>query len=138
MVKSTVMVAGKFDPLHNGHIDHIIKASSFGYLYIVTHTDEVLDKVKPKGHQVPLWARVATLKGILRQFNIEGEVVIAKDDDGSVVKTLASYHPDFFIKGGDRIASNMPEEELKVCRENNIRVIYGVGNLLNSSSGMIL
>ncbi len=137
-MNTTVLVAGKFDPLHDGHIDHILKASVFGYLYVITHTDDVLDKIKPKGHQVPLWARLLILKSLLLYCNIKGEVGIAVDNDGTVAKTLALYHPDFFVKGGDRVMSNMPESEIAVCRDNGIQIIYGVGDLLNSSSGMIL
>ncbi len=137
-MNTTVLVAGKFDPLHDGHIDHILKASVFGYLYVITHTDDVLDKIKPNGHQVPLWARLLMLKSLLSYCNIKGEVGIAVDDDGTVVKTLALYHPDFFLKGGDRTVNNMPEGEIKVCRDNKIKIGYNVGNLLNSSSVMIL
>jgi cytidyltransferase-like protein len=42
----TVMVAGKFDPLHEGHIDHIRKAAKLGKLLVITHTDEVIKKLK--------------------------------------------------------------------------------------------
>ncbi len=130
-----VMIAGKFDPMHDGHIDHIMKASALGdYLCVVTHSDEVLDKIKPQGHQVPLWARLAMIKGIMLLFNIKGEVVISVDDDGTVEETLRCIRPDIFAKGGDRTVSNMPKGELKVCKELNITIVYGTGALLNSSS----
>jgi cytidyltransferase-like protein len=38
-----IAIAGKFDPVHEGHIDHIVKAAKLGdYLYIITHTDHVV------------------------------------------------------------------------------------------------
>ena len=135
MVK--VMIAGKFDPLHDGHLDHIIKASALGdQLIVVTHTDEVINKLRPC--QVPLWARMFTLKAVLNYIGIEYEVILALDSDGTVAKTLHKVRPDIFAKGGDRTESNMPQDELDVCAEIGCRIIYGVGDLLNASSKLQL
>ena len=137
LVKGTVLIAGKFDPVHEGHIEHIIQASQLGErLIIVTHTDEIVAKNSKKGKcAVPLWARRAILRGILLFFGIKGEVVVSLDEDGTVARTLEKYHPDIFAKGGDRKDDScMPVNELEVCHRLNIRIIYGVGRLLNSSS----
>ena len=129
-----VAIAGKFDTIHEGHIDHIVKASVMGdYLYIITHTDDVLVKVKGKCY-VPLWARVLLLRGLMKQLSISGEVVISDDVDGKSVKTLERICPDVFCKGGDRTPDNMPKEELELCRHKGIKIIYNVGKQLNSSS----
>jgi len=131
------MIAGKFDPLHDGHLDHIIKASALGdQLIVVTHTDEVINKLRPC--QVPLWARMFTLKAVLNYIGIEYEVILALDSDGTVAKTLHKVRPDIFAKGGDRTESNMPQDELDVCAEIGCRIIYGVGDLLNASSKLQL
>lgn len=129
------MVAGKFDPPHDGHIEHILKASALGdRLVIITHTDEVLDRIKPKGHQVALWARMALLRGILELYNINGEVRLSIDDDGTVTKTLRFFHPGIFAKGGDRTPNNMPSEEVEACKDIGCRIVYGIGTQFNSSS----
>lgn len=135
MVK--VMIAGKFDPLHDGHLDHIIKASALGdQLIVVTHTDEVINKLRPC--QVPLWARMFTLKAVLNYIGIEHEIILALDSDGTVAKTLQKVRPDIFAKGGDRTKTNMPQAELDICAEIGCRIIYGVGDLLNASSKLQL
>ena len=63
------------------------------------------------------------------------EVVLCIDEDGSVSKTLAQIKPDIFAKGGDRYATEIPEA--KVCKENNIKIIDGLGAKLQSSSELV-
>ena len=130
------MIAGKFDPIHDGHIDHILKASALGdYLIVTTHTDDIVRKLKGRC-EVPLWARMVLLKGILSLYHISGEVRLSIDEDGKSVRTLEMLHPEVFAKGGDRTPDNMPAEELEVCGRLGIKVIYGVGEPLNKSSGI--
>ena len=135
----SVLVCGRFDPLHDGHILHILQAAALGdYLIIVTHTDEVIDKIKPQGHQIPLWARMASLRGLLDHYHIEGEVRLSIDDDGTVIKTLTRIRPDILAKGGDRTPDNMPQGEIDMCEEIGCRIIYGIGSQLNSSSKIMM
>lgn len=130
----TVMIAGKFDPLHEGHIDHIRKASKLGdELLVVTHSDAVLERIKGKCN-ITLWARVAILKGILSLYSINGRVMCSLD--GTMVETLRRCKPDIFAKGGDRTPDNMPQSEIDACEEIGCEIVYGVGDKLNSSSSM--
>lgn len=135
------MVCGKFDPIHNGHIDHIIKASKLGdYLIIVTHIDETIARDSKKGECfVPLWARKLLLEGLLKALNVSGEVVVAEpiDVDGTISNTVRTLKPDILAKGGDRIIGNMPQNELDACAEVGCEVVYGIGDLLNSSSSIV-
>lgn len=125
-------MAGKFDPIHSGHIDHIKKAKALGdYLVVITHPDDVIAKVSKKGYcLMPLEDRVA----VLEELASVGTVVVSIDGDGGCAKTLRMIHPDIFAKGGDRTLDNMPQDELDVCGELGIEIRYGVGDLLNSSS----
>jgi len=135
---TVVAIAGKFDFIHDGHIDHITKASKLGdYLLIITHTDEVVARDSKKGFcAVPLWARKLLLEGLLMKLSIKGGVVVAEpaDTDGMVTNTLKLIKPDIFARGGDRTNDNIPQRELDICWEIGCNVIYGVGDLLNSSS----
>lgn len=101
----------------------------------MTHPDSVIEKVKGKC-QIPLWARMATLKGILLLYHINGEVILSVDDDGTVTRTLLRVRPKIFAKGGDRTGSNMPLGEIEACKSVMCEIIYGVGALLNSSSSI--
>ena len=128
-----VIVAGGFDPIHSGHIDHIKKATLLGdVLMVITHRDQTLSE--KKGFcLLPIADRFAVLKE-LRSVH---RVVEAIDTDGTVAETLRKYRPDIFAKGGDRDASSMPENELKVCDEIGCQIFYGIGDLLNSSTDLV-
>ena len=131
-----VMISGKFDPPHEGHIDHLRKAHRLGnWLIVVVQSDRGV--IATKGHcNIKFWARRALMEGLLLLYSIRGEVVEGVDLDGKSLKSLKHFEPDIFAKGGDRTPDNMPEDEVELCKELGIGIIYGVGDLLNASSRM--
>ena len=131
------LVAGDFGIIHQGHIDHIIKAYMLAdWLIIATHPDEGIKE--RKGYiPIPLWARMMILKGLLNILGGQGQVVLAKDKDGGCVKTLRHYRPTFFIKGGEYNKDNLPKNEIEVCEELGIQIIYGVGERLSESRKLV-
>ncbi len=128
-----ILVCGDFGIIHQGHLDHIQKAYLMSdWLIIATHRDKSIKE--RKGYDpIPLWARMALLKGFLNLLGGQGEVVLAKDTDGGCVKTLEYYTPDVYAKGGDRTPDQIPQIEKDTCQKLGIEIIYGVGELLNSS-----
>ena len=136
-----VAIAGKFDPIHEGHLDHIHKAYALGdYLIIITHPDDIVAKTSKKGVCLQtLFVRRTLLKGILKLLGGKGKVVVAWSDiDGTVAKTLEIYKPTIFAKGGDRVPGNLPQNEIDICQKYGIEIRYGIGDLLGSSSDMCL
>lgn len=134
-----VATCGKFDPLHEGHVNHIIQASKLGdYMIIITHPDYIVAKFSKKGRcYIPLATRKLLLEGLMMRLGINGSVVVSIDTDGSVVNTLRMYGPDVFVRGGDRTPDNMPKSEIDCCKEIGCEIVYGVGDVLNSSSGIV-
>ena len=132
-----VAIAGGWDPLHGGHLAHMKGARLLGnMLIVITHTDEMM--VKKKGYVfLPLAERLE----ILRELRCVTEVYVAEelgDDDGTVARSLATLRPNIFAKGGDRDGpQNMPRSELGVCDRLGIRIVYGVGEKINSSSALV-
>lgn len=130
----TVLIAGYFDPLHEGHLDHIRKASQLGdYLIIVMHTNACTKKVKG-GCLTTLEFREFMLRAIMGMLGVIGTVVITEYED--VSKVIWDFRPQIFAKGGDRSPENkpLPQSEIEACKEVGCEIIYGVGDLLNSSS----
>jgi len=131
MVK--VAIAGGFDPLHIGHIKHIEAASKLGdWLIVIVSTDR--DMIRKKGYEfMPFEERIEIVKAL----KWVDEVVPSIDADGTVAKTLKVIKPDIFAKGGDRTEDNMPENEIQACKEIGCKIVYGVGEQLQSSSGLV-
>lgn len=134
-----VVIVGKWDPIHEGHIEHIREAAKLGdYLYIIVHPDHVIRKIKDGQLEIPRWARVDLLRGLMRLYRIPGEVKLSSDADGLCSKTLREIKPNIFAKGGPYNPDNLPEKEIKVCREIDCEIVYGVGGFdkKNNSSQM--
>jgi len=141
----SVLIVGAFDPIHEGHLDHIKKASELGdYLIILTHTDEVVKEKKGYCLQ-SLEVRMKVLIGILSSMaTVSGEVDVCLEDDieghsykDGIYKSLESYVPSVFAKGGDRTIQNMPSKEIEICEKLGIEIKYEIGDLLNSSSDLV-
>lgn len=128
-----VAVAGGFDCLHIGHLRHMKKAKALGnYLVVIVSTDA--DMVKKKGYCfMPLEERME----LIENYPFVNEVVASIDKDGTVADTLRWLKPDIFAKGGDRVPDNIPQNEIDVCQEIGCKVVYGVGDKLQSSSDLV-
>lgn len=132
----TVMCSGKFDPLHEGHIRHLQEASKLGdYLIVIVQPDEGVRATK-ETLNIPLWARLDIVKGILLQYRMRGDAYTGLDQDGKSTQSLIHFKPDIYAKGGDRTPDRMPPEEIQICKELGIEFRFGVGGQLNQSSKM--
>ena len=129
----TVCVSGFFDPLHIGHLRHFELAKALGdkLIVVVSRDDQC---IKKKGYYIlPLEQRMAII-GALRcvdqvQMNIDTENISAE--------TLALLKPDIFAKGGEYTKSNLPPEEIEVCKKFNIELVFGIGLALDSSQRLV-
>ncbi|MBU1173084.1 MAG: adenylyltransferase/cytidyltransferase family protein [Proteobacteria bacterium] len=123
-----VLIAGGFDPIHRGHLDHIVKAKALGdWLIVIIPPDDVL--IEKKGYcLLPELDRFL----VLNALPWIDEIYVRED----TVESLRELKPDIYAKGGDRTPENMLQVEIDVCEEIGCELIYGVGALLNSSSEM--
>ena len=129
-----IAVAGHYDPLHNGHLDSFIKSVKLGNRLLVFVSNDN-DAIRKKGFVCfPQKLRIVIIKKVLEYYKIKGDVVPTLDIDGSQCKTLEYYRPDVFAKGGDRDKIHMNQDEIKVCERLGITIVYGCGDLLNSST----
>ena len=63
------------------------------------------------------------------------EIFMSIDTDKSVCKSLEAIKPNIFAKGGDRFSNEIPESI--VCNKYNIQIVDGLGDKIQSSSGLI-
>lgn len=131
---TTVMIAGGFDPLHVGHLDHIYKACSLGdRKIVVVQSDRNL--IAKKGYVfMPETERMQILEALLITGNFE--VVLNTSEDGTACNELERFRPSIYAKGGDRTPETLPPSEIETCKRLGIEIRYGVGDLLGSSSAL--
>lgn len=131
----TVAVAGGFDPVHYGHLLHLRAARGLGDRLVVILNPNA-DLLLKKSYT---FMRYEERKAILEELRCVDEVVPAIDGDGTVAETLRALRPAIFAKGGDRSGPDrMPRNELDVCRQLGIQIVYGVGGgKIQSSSALV-
>jgi cytidyltransferase-like protein len=137
------MLAGGFDPFHDGHLDHLLKASRLGDKVIVLVSNDQ-DMVRKKGkYCLELGLRIKIVGLIMDYYGIDGYARPTEDSDGTQARTIshvAELHKGskiMFAKGGDRTKENMPQNEIDACARLGIEIVYGVGDKLNSSTGIV-
>jgi cytidyltransferase-like protein len=126
-----VAASGYFDPLHVGHVDYLKRAKQLGdhLIVVVNNREQALAK---KGYEfMPFEERFEVVKALA----CVDEVMRCFDTDGSVCQTLVHLKPHIFAKGGDRLASNIPES--RTCQECGVEIVDGLGEKLQSSSDLI-
>ena len=64
------------------------------------------------------------------------EIVVNIDTDGSCAETLNLVRPHIFAKGAEYTDKDLPLKEKMVCRRMGCRIVYGVGERINSSSDL--
>ena len=121
-----IVVSGGFDPVHIGHLRMFQKAKELGdHLNVVINSDEFLEE--KKGYS---FMNFEERKEIILGFSCVDEVTKCIDLDNTVCKTLEILCKknaiDIFANGGDR--KNIQDiPEYKVCKENNIELVFGIG-----------
>ena len=121
------------DPLHVGHIRHLQLAKQLGDMLIVLVSNDE-DMIRKKGYCfMPLAERME----ILRALSCVDMVIPTIDKDGTQTETLKSVKADIFVKGGDRSPFNMPQGEIDTCKEIGCKIVYGIGEQIQSSSYLV-
>ena len=131
-----IVVSGGFDPVHIGHLRMFQQARDLGdHLNVIINSDEFLEE--KKGYK---FMNFEERKEIILGFSCVDEVTKCIDHDNTVCKTIEMLSKnnaiDVFANGGDRNSSQeIPEN--KVCIDNNIELIFGIGgDKIQSSSDL--
>ena len=125
-----IAISGYFDPIHVGHIEYINNAKKLGDWLVVIVNNNNQCALKKGKYFMDEKDRVLIVKNI----KAVDEVFLSIDKDKTVCKSLKKINPDVFANGGDRKNYEIPES--KVCKENNIQIIDGMGDKIRSSSDL--
>ena len=125
-----IAVSGYFDPIHVGHIEYINNAKKLGDWLVVIVNNNNQCALKKGKYFMDEKDRVLIVKNI----KAVDEVFLSIDEDKTVCKSLKKVNPDVFANGGDRKNYEIPES--KVCKENNIQIVDGLGDKIRSSSDL--
>lgn len=121
------MVSGGFDPLHPGHIAYFRAASELGVpLLCNVSSDEWVARKHP-----PLLTqeeRVQVIDAI--RF-----VAYTHAEHTTTEEVLALLRPRYFAKGADW-RGRLPEEELAVCAENGVEIVF-LDTVVDSSTDVL-
>ena len=137
----TVIVTGGFDPLHSGHIDYFNAARELGdRLWVGLNSDDWLTRKKGQ----PFMSYQERTE-IIRNLKMVDRVIPVMGDDRTDDATGAIFYAQsigatdiIFANGGDRDASNSPEEDF-YQHDTHVRFVYGVGgDFKKNSSSWIL
>lgn len=128
-----VCVSGYFDPIHIGHIEYLEKSKKIGdKLVVIVNNDSQATLKKGK----PFMLCEERCK-IIESLKCVDKVIPSIDTDRTVCKTLETMEPkpDFFCNGGDQNNNTIPETE--ICIKRNIELRDGFGDKIQSSSWLI-
>jgi cytidyltransferase-like protein len=134
-VMKIVIVSGFFNPLHGGHLDMIEAAAAMGdKLVVIVNNDK--QQILKKDKIILSEDNRARLIRALRHVD---EVVISVDEDPAVIESIrlvAEKYPGhelIFANGGDRDSEKVIPETA-VCDELGIRMVFGLGEKVDSST----
>jgi cytidyltransferase-like protein len=135
-----VIVSGFFNPLHGGHIDMIEAAAKLGdYMIVIVNND--IHQMTKKGKIILDENNRARLMASLKYVD---EVIIGIDPEDPTwpstrtLELIADKYPQdelIFCNGGDRPDPNaLPGPEAELCRLRGIKMVFGLGDKVDSSS----
>jgi len=131
-----IIASGYFDPIHVGHIEYLELAKALGdKLIVILNNDNQCILKKGK-----YFMNYKERKKILESIKFVDEVFESIDHDQGVCKSIKAIADKYngeeiiFAKGGDRFSSEVPEA--KICKEEGIKIIDGLGKKIQSSSNL--
>jgi D-beta-D-heptose 7-phosphate kinase/D-beta-D-heptose 1-phosphate adenosyltransferase len=137
-MKKLVIVSGYFNPLHKGHLELFHRAKGYGHkLFVVVNSDYQRELKGSKEFQDEMERLM-----IIRNLRVVDYSMISIDKDKTQCATL-KYLSDIyggeyrlaFANGGDQNNDTIPETY--VCIDNEIELIDGLGNKIQSSSWLL-
>jgi D-beta-D-heptose 7-phosphate kinase/D-beta-D-heptose 1-phosphate adenosyltransferase len=123
------IVDGCFDPLHRGHLEYFRRAAGLGLPVLCNLASDDYIRVCKKREPLLEEQERAAIIDALRYIDF---VYICR---WSTARSLDYYRPVYYVKGIDW-KGRLPTEEIAICAERNITVVY-VDCAWNSSTRIL-
>ena len=118
------MVDGGFDPLHAGHVEYFAAAARLGAPVLCNvASDEWVSRKHPVLLPQDERARV---------IDAMRDVAYTHVSSGTTADVLRELRPRYYVKGSDW-RDRLPAEEVAVCEEHGIEIVY-LDTVLDSST----
>jgi len=121
------MVDGAFDPLHRGHVEYFRAASDLGVPLLCNVASDAYVRTKHPP-LLPEEQRAAVVDAI----RYIAYTHVNRFDTETVLREL---RPRYYIKGKDW-DGRLPAEQVAICREHGIDIVY-LDTVLDSSSRLL-
>jgi len=122
------MVDGAFDPLHHGHIAYFKAAHELGVPVLCNVASDRY--VRSKHRPLLTETQRATIIDAIRYIDY---VYIYEIDTETVLRQL---RPRYYVKGSDWRERGLPPEQVAICREHDIEIVY-LDTVLDSSTRLL-
>ena len=139
------IISGYFNPIHPGHVSMIQESRSLCDFLVVIVNSDLQVKIKGSTPFMDEWARCEIVKNIKGVY----DVFLSVDQDSTVVKSieqinnkfksnfLGESNKIFFGNGGDRGPNASQVPEVQFCQNNDIELVYGLGDTKRYSSSRL-
>lgn len=142
-MEKVVIVSGYFNPIHRGHIEYFEEAKKYagknGKVIVIINSDKQ-SLLKKKFSFIPEEDRlsiVSSLKTVDKAFiSIDNDRTVCN----SILKIFEEYsynNIEFYFANGGDVTVDAPCPEEKICKEKSIKLLYGFGLKIQSSSWIL-
>lgn len=139
-IKTLVIASGYFNPVHKGHIEYLTKSKALGDKLFVIVNNDIQREMKGSKQFMNENERklvIETLKPVdWAMVSIETENRLV---DKSIKLIHELYKDEFdnfiFSNGGDQTEQTIAEGD--ICQKLNIKMIFGLGDKIQSSSWLL-
>ena len=138
--KTLVIASGYFNPVHKGHIEYLTRSKELGDKLFVIVNNDIQREMKGSKEFMNEEERkliIQTLKPV------DWAVVSIETENRLVDKSIKLIHELYkdefdnfiFSNGGDQTEHTIVEGDM--CRELGIKMVFGLGNKIQSSSWLL-
>ena len=126
--KKIVSTNGCFDILHLGHIEYLDQARNQGDVLVVgVNTDSSVRAIK--GKERPIHDEQTRLRQVAGLEAVDYVVLFPEKNPENFLKKL---RPDLHVKGGDYIASQLPEKQIVEKMGGKVLCLPQIGSFSTS------